>query len=55
MLPMSKENRTSPPIDIDTANMISATNVLVLRFCPRELNTRNGGKKKVGQDDIFVV
>lgn len=37
ILPISSANKTSPDMQIDTANMISPTNLLVLRFCPNAL------------------
>lgn len=40
ILPMSSEKRTNPAIEMATANIISHTLVLVLRFWPRELQIK---------------
>lgn len=37
ILPISSANKTSPDMQIDIANMISPTNLLVWRFCPNAL------------------
>lgn len=55
MFPIKNEKRTSPEIEMKTAKQFSHMYVLVLRFCPSELNQETHQKEGRCKKQLVVL